>query len=83
MKHLIACLCLLAFNSALACDQSLPPRQLQAIGQQIYKNECNQQSQCLVHWNRGEAFPSLGIGHFIWYPDGMDAGFVEDRKSVV
>ncbi len=22
----------------------------------------------LVSWNRGEAFPSLGIGHFIWFP---------------
>ena len=26
---------------------------------------------CPVHWNQGEAFPSLGIGHFIWYPAGV------------
>ncbi len=32
---------------------------------------------CLTHWNRGEDFPSLGIGHFIWYRDGQDGGFEE------
>jgi len=45
--------------------------QLQWLGDQIYRNECNHQSDCLTSWNQGENFPSLGIGHFIWYQAGQ------------
>lgn len=38
------------------------------IANKIYYNECRQKFQCLIAWNEGESFPSLGIGHFIWYP---------------
>ena len=30
-----------------------------------------------------EAFPSLGIGHFIWYPSGVQEPFVESFPSLV
>ena len=83
MKRLIASLCLWFCNSALACNNALPEQQLHAIGQQIYKNECNKKRQCLVDWNRGEAFPSLGIGHFIWYPADVDEGFVESFPQLI
>lgn len=43
------------------------------IANKIYYNECRQEPQCLVAWNEGEAFPSLGIGHFIWYPHSPHA----------
>jgi hypothetical protein len=33
----------------------------------IWENECNHKTAGLIAWNRGEEFPSLGIGHFIWY----------------
>src|SRR5690606_40272199 len=39
--------------------------------------------QCLVHWNEGEAFPSLGIGHFIWYPEGVEGRFVESFPQLI
>lgn len=55
----------------------LTPAQLDWVGQQIFQNECAGRLQCLVHWNDGEAFPSLGIGHFIWYPEGVEGRFVE------
>jgi hypothetical protein len=61
----------------------LKPAQLDWIGQQIFQNECSGQLRCLVHWNDGEAFPSLGIGHFIWYPKGVDAGFVESFPTLI
>jgi hypothetical protein len=29
----------------------------------------------LVHWNDGENFASMGLGHFTWYPSGRQARF--------
>ena len=31
----------------------------------------------LTAWNTGENFASLGIGHFIWYPQGVNGPFEE------
>lgn len=56
---------------------ALTPAQLDWVGQKIFYNECAGKLDCLVHWNEGEAFPSLGIGHFIWYPEGVDGRFTE------
>lgn len=53
------------------------------IGQQVFRNECSARTDCLVHWNEGEAFPSLGIGHFIWYPSGVEGRFVESFPALV
>ena len=61
----------------------LKPAQLDWIGQQIFHNECAGQFRCLVHWNDGEAFPSFGIGHFIWYPKDVEAGFVESFPTLI
>ncbi len=41
-----------------------------AIGMHIWHNESGKKYDLLVFWNPKEAFPSLGIGHFIWYPAG-------------
>lgn len=46
----------------------LSQEQLSKIGQKIWHNESNCSYEKLVHWNKGEEFASLGIGHFIWYP---------------
>jgi hypothetical protein len=62
---------------------ALEPAQLDWVGQKIFENECAAQFQCLVHWNEGEAFPSLGIGHFIWYPKGVEEGFVESFPALI
>lgn len=47
------------------------------VGQKIWKNECGGSIPGLTHWNVGEEFPSLGIGHFIWYPEGTTGRFEE------
>ena len=47
------------------------------VGQKIWKNECGGSVDGLTHWNAGEEFPSLGIGHFIWYPEGTTGRFEE------
>tara|TARA_R110002111_G_scaffold100648_2_gene155893 strand:- start:633 stop:1499 length:867 start_codon:yes stop_codon:yes gene_type:complete len=62
---------------------ALKPAELDWVGQKIFHNECAGQFQCLVHWNVGEAFPSLGVGHFIWYPEGVNERFVESFPALV
>jgi hypothetical protein len=47
------------------------------IGQKIYLNECGGKPEHLITWNRGEDFISLGIGHFIWYPQGRQGPYSE------
>jgi len=42
--------------------------QLEHIAKLIFQNECAAKEVCLTSWNKGEEFASLGIGHFIWYP---------------
>lgn len=53
----------------------LTPAELQVIGEQIFKNEGGGNATNLVHWNSGEDFASMGIGHFTWYPAGRRARF--------
>lgn len=62
---------------------TLSEAELDWIGEQIFQNECASKEVCLVHWNEGEAFPSLGIGHFIWYPKGVDERFVESFPGLL
>jgi len=46
----------------------LSKAELRAIGDQIFNNEGGGNIQNLAHWNSGEDFASMGIGHFTWYP---------------
>ena len=52
-------------------------QQAKLIGQKILQNETGGIYDNLIVWNEGEGFPSLGIGHFIWYPQGVEHSFVE------
>ena len=54
-----------------------------AIGKKIWKNECNGTVEGLTSWNAGEDFPSLGIGHFIWYVPGRPGPFEESFPSLI
>ncbi len=51
--------------------------QRRAVGMKIWQNESGGTVSGLTHWNEGEEFPSLGIGHFIWYPRGFDGRWTE------
>lgn len=55
----------------------IPPQDMERIGRRIWKNECGGTVAGLTSWNQGEAFASLGIGHFIWYPAGPHGPFQE------
>ncbi len=80
--RLCTSLCWLLCTAALGQGEgnrfpTLDAAQLRWLGDQVYRNECNARPACLVAWNEGEDFPSLGIGHFIWYRHGQVAPFVE------
>ena len=47
------------------------------IGGKIFYNECGGKEKCLITWNDGEDFISLGIAHFIWYPENKIGPFDE------
>lgn len=49
----------------------------QKIGRKIWQNESGGKITGLTHWNDGEEFPSMGIGHFIWYPAGFRGRWTE------
>ncbi|MES3008635.1 MAG: hypothetical protein V4751_12785 [Pseudomonadota bacterium] len=53
------------------------------IAERIFANECNLKTECLTSWNTGEDFPSLGIGHFIWYRENQREVFVESFPQLL
>ncbi len=55
----------------------LSAAQKEKIGRMIWQNECGGTVSGLTTWNAGEEFPSLGIGHFIWYPAGFEGRWEE------
>ena len=57
--------------------------QLECIGQKIYNNETGGDVKNLIFWSPNEAFASLGIGHFIWYPQGGKQGFKETFPALI
>ena len=56
---------------------SITPQQIRSLGRRIWHNECRGSTAGLTSWNQGEEFASLGIGHFIWYPEGREGPFQE------
>jgi hypothetical protein len=84
--HLVCAIAL--FVSCAAAPQapsaaSLSPAQKMAVGKKIWQNECGGTVNGLTTWNAGEEFPSLGIGHFIWYPAGFNGRFEESWPRFV
>lgn len=59
------------------------PSASRSVAERVWQNECGGSVQGLVSWNAGEAFPSLGIGHFIWYPAGQSGSFAESFPPFV
>lgn len=47
---------------------NLTAAQVARIAEQIFRNETGGDRNKLLFWSPNEDFPSLGIGHFIWFP---------------
>ena len=61
----------------------LSPASKRKIGQKIWQNESGGTVSGLTAWNNGEEFPSLGIGHFIWYPKNFNGPYTESFPSFI
>lgn len=62
---------------------SLTAAQKEKIGRKIWQNESGGTRDGLTAWNSSEDFPSLGIGHFIWYPAGIEGPFTESFPQFI
>jgi hypothetical protein len=81
----VFCLTLMLFFGA-TCISATEMDETQRIAKLIFHNECASKESCLTSWNKGEEFASLGIGHFIWYPQGTvkaDKQFSESFPSLL
>lgn len=61
----------------------ISPAEAKSAGMRVWKNECSGSVDGLTSWNVGEQFPSLGIGHFIWYPTGQSGRFQESFPELI
>lgn len=61
----------------------LTDAQLHWLGERVFASECNSRFACLTSWNEGEAFPSLGIGHFIWFRADQQEVFEETFPALL
>lgn len=61
----------------------LSKQALHEIGLKVWQNECRGTLDGLISWNENEEFPSLGIGHFIWYPENTPKKFTETFPALV
>lgn len=86
MFRLIWCFALLV--TSLSCISeaytiNLSPQQAEKLGLLIWKNEGQQKQENLTTWNKTEDFPSLGLGHFIWYPGKEKGPFKEQFPELL
>lgn len=80
MKLLLTLLTAAALTSSCF---ALSDAELDSIGRRVWQNECAGTRDGLTSWNTGENFASLGIGHFIWYPKGVNGPFDESFPKLV
>lgn len=79
-----ACVALACATTASAAESAIhiSDSEADSIGRKIWRNECAGTKDGLTSWNSGENFASLGIGHFIWYPQGKRGPFKESFPAL-
>ena len=56
-------------------DTPMTADELGCLQKMIFFNECSSRVERMVTWNADENFPSFGLGHFIWYPRGINGPY--------
>lgn len=83
MNKALVCAALLFSSSCAHAGIRLTDPEAEAIGKKIWHNESRGSIDGLTHWNKGEDFASLGIGHFIWYKAGQRGPFTESFPGLL
>jgi hypothetical protein len=65
------------------CSLSIDATEARVLADKVWRNESGGDSDKILWWNRGEAFASAGVGHFIWYPAGVDERFQESFPELL
>ena len=73
----------LLFSTLFSSEINLSKAQANYIAKKVWQNEGAGLDKYLVHWNDGEDFASVGIGHFIWFSKGHTERFREVFPMVV
>ena len=63
--------------SLLLKIDNTPAKTCEKIAKKVWHNETGSSKKKLLYWNPQEDFLSLGIGHFIWYPEEKKTSFEE------
>ena len=73
------------FNHVYAQSYSikLSDKQTNTLATLIWQNEGAGKTEFLTVWNKNENFPSLGIGHFIWYPTSNKGPYIEQFPQLL
>lgn len=78
---------LFSLFSHTASAQSYPillsDKQTNILAHLIWQNEGAGKTEFLTVWNKKENFPSLGIGHFIWYPTQQKGPYIEQFPQLL
>lgn len=61
----------------------IAPELAAKVGRQVWLNETGGDRDTITAWNASEAFASLGIGHFIWFSEGLDSRFQESFPDMM
>ncbi len=61
----------------------ISPATAAKVGRQVWQNESGASIDGLTAWNDAEDFPSLGIGHWIWFKAGGHPLFEESFPRLV
>ena len=78
---LVFYLAVCSWNLSYAMTFEISKADTLLIAKRVFKNECSKERKCLLEWNVGENFLSLGLGHFIWYPSNAPGIFQESFRS--
>lgn len=61
----------------------IAPEVATKVGRQVWLNETGGDRDMITAWNPAEDFASVGIGHFIWFPEGLQTRFAESFPKVL
>lgn len=71
MKRIILYLILLLLFSHASTFASISEFDAKKLGMVIWNNEAEKRIDLLAYWGSYSTFPEIGIGHYIWYPQGQ------------
>ncbi len=74
---------LLGIRQAAALSVSDDADFLEALARRLFLRECGGKVEHLVWWSPKEPFPSLGIAHFIWLPEGCKVPYEQTFPHMV